>query len=283
MNHEVIDTKSPNGGLIKQNLNPSLAALWLALALFAAALCVNPSTANDLFWQLRAGHEIAVGHAIPHADHFSWSRYGHPWVAHEWGSFVILWLAYAASGGYAGVWLVQTALVILTVSILYFVLHSETGSPITAFILCAWATIVSSAYFEPRPQLFTYLFLTILLMVLQAVRRNSKRGRVLWLLVPMCIVWANLHAGVIVGVGILALFAIGEAVDVSFSLRTADTTQDALSGVDTANGAIAFGADYRLAATLAAVAVACAALLLSIPTDGMFTIILFQRFQIRRR
>lgn len=266
LNLEVAETKSIDDGRgTRSSAFPSV-ILGAAIALFAAALCVNPSTANDLFWQLRAGHDIVATGSIPHVDHFSWTRYGHPWVAHEWGSFVLLWLAYAATGGYAGVWLLQTALVVLTVSILFAALQRETHAPITTFILCGWATIVCSAYFEPRPQLLTYLFLTILLLAIQAVRRDHTRARTLWLLVPMCLVWANLHAGVIVGVVILALFAAGEAVDAVLARRIAGATIAADDG-STSAGLPTIGADFRLAATLTMVALACAAATLITPYD----------------
>jgi len=187
--------------------------LGLAIAIFAGALCANRITTNDLFWQLRTGHEIVATHVIPHADHYSWTRLGHPWVVHEWAAFVLFWLGYASTGGYAGVWVLQTVVVVFTCTLLYAALYRQTRAPLTAFVLCIWAAIVAAPYFQPRPHLFTYLFLTIFLLVLQAARRHTARLGALWLSVPLCVVWANLHAGVIVAVVILALVAAGDAVD----------------------------------------------------------------------
>lgn len=65
------------------------------------------------------------------------------------------------------------------------------------------AVAALSTYAGIRPIAWTVLFLALLLKVLK-----SRNSRVVWLIPLIFIVWANLHAGFIAGLAILAFFAI---------------------------------------------------------------------------
>jgi hypothetical protein len=55
-----------------------------------------------------------------------------------------------------------------------------------------------------RPQLFTFMFMAALLLVLA---RDNYRGHApVWLLVPMMMLWVNLHGGFIIGLAIIATY-----------------------------------------------------------------------------
>lgn len=194
--------------------NWSRAVVWglgVALMLIVIALSVNPAPANDLFWQLRFGRDISATGAPPRVDTYSWTRFSAPCVMHEWLTFVLFWQAYAGSGGFFGVWLLQAALTAATFGLLFALLLRETRhAPLTAFVLAAAAAVAAAPFFQPRPHLFTYLLLTLTAGVVLQVRRQPKRWRRLWCLPPLFALWANLHAGVLVGVLVLALCALGE-------------------------------------------------------------------------
>jgi hypothetical protein len=197
------------------NTHSRLTASILAVALiaFVVALAVAPSPAVDLFWQMRTGQLIAAHHAVPHVDTFSWTRYGHPWIVHEWGMCVLLWAAHQV-GGFSVVWVVEAALLIAVFLTLYgFLLRETKFAPITSACLAIWAAKLSSPLISPRPHLFTYLFLILVTAILLDSRRDpSRRGR-LWWVVPICAVWANFHGGVILGVGVVAVFGICDLIE----------------------------------------------------------------------
>lgn len=187
--------------------------LGMALIGLVWALCVNPTPESDLFWQLRTGEWIVSHHRAPHADLYSWTRYGAPWVAHEWLSFVVLWLAFHLAG-FGGLYVYTAAVVSVLIAVHYAGTLRRTGAPVTAFLLSAGAAVLCSPFFQPRPQLATYLFSVITLLAAmtesEAERPSTRRQ---WILVPMFLLWANLHAGVLVGVGILGIYTIGNAVE----------------------------------------------------------------------
>lgn len=226
----------------RPRISPLAAAiLVIALAAFAAALCVNPARANDLFWQLRTGQWILLHHAAPHFDTYSWTHRGTPWVAHEWLAFVLFYTCYAWKS-FAGVWLLTAGITAATVVLLYFLILNETsrasseageGAPVTAALLTAFAAIMSSAFFQPRPQIFTYLFTLATLGIVMHVRRRVEAAesdqdahtaaRTLWVLPPLYMVWANLHAGVLVGLAIVGVFAAVDGI-VCYAARNSIST-----------------------------------------------------------
>lgn len=210
-----------SGAAVRTGDQSGLPVIILAAALLVmtAALCVNPAPNSDLFWQLRTGDWIVAHHAAPHRDMFSWTETGRPWVAHEWLSFAILALAYRA-GGFAGTW-IFLALMMAIVWQFHFALALKrmrndrlAGAPLTAFIVTAGSAIVASPFFQPRPQLFTYLFLLITTWLVTEARESKGRSRRVWLLVPLFAVWANLHSGVILGAGVVFLYALGDVARV---------------------------------------------------------------------
>ncbi|BDI32807.1 hypothetical protein CCAX7_48580 [Capsulimonas corticalis] len=186
--------------------------LGLVLIVFVVSLCFNPAECNDLFWQIRTGHDIAVtGHA-PHSDTFSWTRYGTPWIAHEWLCFLLMWKLMQI-GGFSAIWIAESAMVALTFIVVYIHILRETeGSPITSFLLALSAAIVSCGFFQPRPHLWTYLFLAITIATIMRLRKPDASWKNSWLLLIVFLIWSNVHAGVIVGVGMVFAFAIGDAL-----------------------------------------------------------------------
>jgi hypothetical protein len=70
---------------------------------------------------------------------------------------------------------------------------------------------LAMGYSPVRAQLFTYLFFALSLYVLESVRL-SGRWRGLLILVFIQIFWCNLHGGFLAGLGLIALYALGEAL-----------------------------------------------------------------------
>src|SRR6185369_16461532 len=70
--------------------------------------------------------------------------------------------------------------------------------------------LASSPSWVERPQLWTYILSIVFLKLLYDGR---KKGIYSWCwLVPLMIVWANLHAGSIFGLVLIGLFWCGEVV-----------------------------------------------------------------------
>ena len=84
-------------------------AALLALVAFAVVLWPRGVLNDgDTWWHLSAGDWILAHQAVPHADPFSYTFAGQPWVAHEWLSEVLLSLSYSGAG-WPGVMLLTAA------------------------------------------------------------------------------------------------------------------------------------------------------------------------------
>ncbi|HLN84240.1 MAG TPA: hypothetical protein VK355_11540, partial [Candidatus Binatia bacterium] len=68
----------------------------LALGLFTMA--VRPLTDPDVWWHLRTGQLTLQNHSVFHTDPYSFTRFGQPWINHEWLSDVLLFGIYRLAG-----------------------------------------------------------------------------------------------------------------------------------------------------------------------------------------
>jgi hypothetical protein len=187
----------------------------LALIVFAAALwptaVLNDS---DTWWHLSAGDWIISHHAVPHADPFSWSFAGKPWVAHEWLSEILMSRAFAL-GGWPGLMLLTAAAAALTV----FVLAREAARSMTGPAL-GLLVLGGAALFGPHLLARPHIIVAPLMAVwFAALARNN--GTPPWRILPLMVVWANMHGSFIAGIALSAPFAL-EA-----TLASADRTRTA--------------------------------------------------------
>ena len=81
----------------------------------------------------------------------------------------------------------------------------------TALILGCSIVGMSIGYSAVRAQIFTYFFFAVYLYLLETARLSGN-GRWLWLLAPIQLVWCNLHGGFLAGLGLIFLYALGEAL-----------------------------------------------------------------------
>src|SRR5258708_4990834 len=129
----------------------------------------------------------------------------------EWLSHVIFAFAYV-TGGFTGVLLVVAVLAVAVALTLWLCILRLTDSPGIAFLLTAIAVTASRLFIQPRPQMWSYVALPIVAYFLAAQRREGRKGPNLFWLVPLFIIWCNLHPGFIAGLAIVGIFGIGEAL-----------------------------------------------------------------------
>lgn len=192
---------------------PRRAAAWLALGLAVAGgtmLQVAPPDDPDLWWLLKTGERIVATRSVPTTDPFSWTAPGAPWVNHAWG-FALALYGLERLAGPTGLLALTVAFALATFGVMAWTLRRE-GVPVGwAAAVVALAAVATRGSWAPRPQVATYLALAVLWALL-ADYRAGRGDRLLWL-VPLTALWANLHGGVVAGLGILGLVTLGTAVE----------------------------------------------------------------------
>lgn len=179
-----------------------VAVLALGLFTMAARGVIDP----DVWWHLRTGQLILSNHALFHADPYSFTRFGQPWVNHEWLSEVLLFIVYRVSG-FGGL-IVMFAAVIATTLLLVFTRCP--GRPYLAALMTLWGAVASAPAWGVRPQMFSLFLASIFLVLLET---SAKRPFLLWWTAPLMLLWVNLHAGYPIGLAFLALFLLGEMLE----------------------------------------------------------------------
>ena len=165
---------------------------------------------GDTGWHIRTGEYILAHHAVPTQDLFSFSKAGQPWFAWEWLTDV-LFAGLFRIGGLKAIVLFAGVMIgaYSTVLLRYAVWRGSNG--LLAACICLFAVGGSSMHFLARPHLFTLLLLPACLWLVEADRR--KNTPFLWLLVPITVLWTNLHGGFLIFIACLALLVCGSAVE----------------------------------------------------------------------
>jgi hypothetical protein len=163
-----------------------LAFLAIALAAF-----LMPAQ-NDTWWQLKAGERIWTTRHVLLSDTFSFTASGAFWPNHEWLSQVIFYGLYAL-GGLPLLTMVCASAVVGAWAIAW---RLAPVSPRVKFLLVAWVLGAATTAWTVRPQAFSLLLVAVTVWLL--VRR-----RYIWLL-PLFVVWANLHGAVLTGLVLVA-------------------------------------------------------------------------------
>jgi hypothetical protein len=185
-----------------------VAALALAMV---AMLTVKAIPAYDLYWQLKTGQVIAQTRQVPTTDLFSYTAAGDPWYVQEWGCealFYGLWQTFGKES------LVALRIAVITAAFTLVLWRSlrRTGRPLLSTgmtLLAAWG---AAYFFDNRPQMMTYLGTAAVLLVLDDYRAG-RWSRAIWLLPPLLLLWANLHAGFFLGLALLWAYTLSDLVE----------------------------------------------------------------------
>lgn len=181
----------------------------LLLILFMGA--ARPIFDPDFWWHLKTGQFIFETRTIPHADIFSVVYFGKEWVTHEWLSETIIYMIHRTLG-YGGL-VVSFALVIVgALWIAYRRCAERVGHPGVAGFALILGALAAGSTWGARPQMFSFLFASIFIYVLDDYARSEK-GRRIWWLVPLMTLWVNMHAGFALGLVLIALTITGIALD----------------------------------------------------------------------
>jgi tetratricopeptide (TPR) repeat protein len=187
----------PHGGEWRARLRRLAEKPWLVYVVFLCGFTVIlmlgwPITASDtdLWYHLTAGRHILERGTIPRESFFSFVSPPRPFVDYYWGfQAFIAWLYRWA--GYHGLIvfraLIYAATTLLAVRLL--VKGQRGRGPLAwfAFLGACYAIILVGRGLVVRPHLFTYLFIVLLLSLLEL------RSRRTWPLLLLGVLWCNLH------------------------------------------------------------------------------------------
>lgn len=186
-----------------------LLVLVFMLVIFAGA--TRSVTDPDFWWHLKTGQHIVESRGIPHTDIFSTVFFGREWITHEWLSELFIYSIYQLLG--LGGLIVAFSLIITAgFWIVYQRCARRAGHPYVSGFALILGALTAAPTWGVRPQMFSFLFASIYVVVLHNYAQDEKR-RSLWWLVPLMVVWVNMHAGFAVGLALIVLTIAGLALE----------------------------------------------------------------------
>jgi hypothetical protein len=205
------------GSRIATWLSEPRQALLGAVLILVAAVGLDALSDPDVWWHIRLGDWIIAHHQIPAGELFAYTAFGNPLVAHEWLSETIF-AALSAVGGLMLVTLVMGA--VAWSGMLATLLRGRIrgAGPVVLAIGLVLGARVAEPVLGTRPQVFTFALVCWTLWIAESYLRSG--GRRHWLLPPLFLLWANLHAGFIAGIGFLVIVLVAEVVKRRWSLGT---------------------------------------------------------------
>ncbi|MGH9667252.1 MAG: hypothetical protein ACRD9L_22755, partial [Bryobacteraceae bacterium] len=165
---------------------------------------------GDAGWHIRTGEYILQHHEVPRQDLFSYSKPVASWFAWEWLSDVLFALAFRAAA-LKGVVLLAGVVIACFATLLLQFLVWRGANVFSALAVGLLSVGAASLHFLARPHVFTMLLLVISLWLVAADRQSP--GARVWWLVPLTILWTNLHGGFLVLILCLGLLAAGCGIE----------------------------------------------------------------------
>jgi len=178
---------------------------WLGAGVYALLL-VNGNALlrdSDTYWHIAVGKWIFEHNTFPRVDTYSFTKAGEPWISTSWLAQVL----YAGSyeiGGWAGPIILAATCIAGTFAFLAFILGRRIRS-IHAIMIALVALPVSASHFLARPHV---LALPVMLAWVNGLLGASERREPpsFWLL-PLMVLWANLHGGFVFGLALIVPIA----------------------------------------------------------------------------
>ncbi len=168
--------------------------------IFISIIALGPRVFNldgDLGRHITIGKYILGNISIPTADIFSHTMNGAPLVPHEWLAQIAFGLAESLLGLNGPV--ILTALVI---SSTFFIRYREITQggifPTIAAFTILWAAAASSIHWLARPHIFTFLFISIWVRLLED-EAAARKQHPLFMFALLMLIWANTHGAFIAG------------------------------------------------------------------------------------
>jgi hypothetical protein len=199
--------------------------LVLSVAVKTMGEAVRP---EDLWWHLGMGRRIVFGHTIATVDSFSFTRPGAPYFDQPWLAQILLFVVHRLGG--LAVLLDFDFVSMLVAEALIVRSSLYRGARLVPALLIQFALApVAARGWSVRPQALAVPLFACFVYILTRWREDPgkslgtesslRRGRV-WPLVPLMVVWANLHGSFPLGIALVLLTLGAKAIDSQKDLGT---------------------------------------------------------------
>lgn len=164
---------------------------------------------DDLGRHLTNGKIIWETKSIAETNFYSFTEPNFPFLNHHWLSGIIFYFLFILAG-FNGLVLFKITLLLVSFSLVFYI-SAKKGN----FWLAAFASIpvifILSERTDIRPEIFSFFFTTLFLFLLVKFSDNPRNKTIFWL-IPLQILWVNLHIYFFIGPAIVLGFLLEKIV-----------------------------------------------------------------------
>jgi hypothetical protein len=160
----------------------------------------------DTQWHVVVGRMIVEQGRVPFTDQLSHTFAGHPWIAKEWLSQVLMSAA-THMGGWHGLVTLAVACVAFCIALVSWAMIEKTGNVLLGILVAILAFITLSSTILARPHIIALpvMALWTLIITRYAAKGDSHPP---WSALLLMVLWSNLHAAFTIGFIIYAALAV---------------------------------------------------------------------------
>ncbi len=180
---------------------------WLAITLTVFILALRLITDFDLGFHLRGGQWLIQHRAFHRHDVFTYTVPHHEYVALYWLFQIMVYLVQAAAG-YSALSFLTAFLVVVVFGLLGRRLQHSRVPPAWSAALLLAAAFAMEVRFALRPELLTWIYLLLMLIVLDG--DGDDRRRRLWWLPIIQLFWTNSHGLFVLGWFMIIVYLVSD-------------------------------------------------------------------------
>jgi len=187
---------------------------WLKVLIFAGLLALVVMvfsqkielTSSDLGRHLENGKIIWQNNQVLFKNLYSYSEPNTPFINHHWLAGVIYYVTFLICG-FKLLSLLNIFIMIAAFVLAFKIAQKKAGFYISALLALPVIFLLGERV-EVRPEIFSYLFIVLTWFILERASER-KNYRLLFWLIPLFLVWVNIHSYFLIGL-ILVGFKFGD-------------------------------------------------------------------------
>ncbi|MDD2942301.1 MAG: hypothetical protein PHC51_04965 [bacterium] len=180
----------------------TLSALFLSLMLLRETFLGDPGVG----WHLETGHHILSSRELPITDLLPSISVGKKWVADQWLSDVIGYALVSSGGVIALHFAVSLVFLFICYPLMpWAFFRLRIGGAVSLFFSLTLVSVMISMQSIARPVIVSFLFFSIVCNFLFVAHRGALPRRRLWLLLPVFLLWVQMHPAFILGLMLVCL------------------------------------------------------------------------------
>jgi tetratricopeptide (TPR) repeat protein len=204
---------SVGGSFHGRGLNARACTFVLILAFYASLLLhkIDLPAADDLPRHIQNGAMLLQGNTgVLFKNVYAYTEGDHPVTNHHWLSGVAFYVLQRLIG-FDGLVLFKVILLLAAFSLLFAVALKKADFWLVALVAVPSILILRERT-NLRPEIFSYFFIAVFLYLLIDVEEHPQRKRVFWL-IPLQILWVNLHVFSVIGILLVAGFLLEKLIE----------------------------------------------------------------------